>query len=360
MNILQHLRIDGLAFGFHVSDLAANHSIDGAGGGRNFCEDGSAALRCGGRCTDGFEGQRQESVASEDGDGFAEFLMASRFAAAEVIVVQRRQIIVDQGIGVDELDGASGMKRWCHIAGEDARRLETKNGADPLSSGEDAVTHCRMDGRGWCGVGRQEPSESGIDGQAVFFEEWGKFHCCRELARRGLPWRVTIRPPARDRTARRQACHRLSSGGFPLAPLPLPVVSGTRVKGRRPLRTASWRRPKRVAGFRGGGRLLPGGQASAQNRAFSAVRVSWEQVNSRDRPYPLEAPIAGSAHKSKLTGRLAQCAGSRKSGAGCRQHSKARARTDTIALCKRRASCGFKVLARRRGSRRACHSDSQE
>jgi hypothetical protein len=37
-----------------------------------------------------------------------------------------------------------------------------------------------MDGRGWCGFGRQEALESGIDGQAVFFEKWGKFHRGRE------------------------------------------------------------------------------------------------------------------------------------------------------------------------------------
>src|SRR6266478_7467695 len=108
MNVRQHLRIDGLAFGFDIRDLAANHSVNRAGGSSNFHDDGSATLRGGGCCTDCFERQGQESIACEDGGGLTEFLVASRFAAAEVIIVQRRQIIVNPGIGVDKLDSAGG------------------------------------------------------------------------------------------------------------------------------------------------------------------------------------------------------------------------------------------------------------
>src|SRR6266568_3028710 len=210
--------------------------------------------------------------------------MASGFATAEVIVVQSRQIIMNQGISVDKFDGASGMKPGRDIVGEDARRLDTEDGANTLATGEHAVTHCGMNGRRLCRCGRKEPLESSIDNQAVLFEKWGKFHRRREFARGEQPERVTIRTPARDRTARRQACHRLSSGGFPRGPLPLPVASGTRGRARRLLRIASSRRPKRVAGFPGGGRPLPGEQGNAQSLVFSAVQVSWEQVKSRDQP----------------------------------------------------------------------------
>src|SRR5439155_18820048 len=106
----------------------------------------------------------------------------------------------------------------------------------------------------------------------------------RELARNERPKHVTIRTPARGRTARPQTCHRLSSEGFPRVPPPLRVASGTRAKARRLLRKASSRRPKKAAGFLIAGRLPQGGRASAQNPAFSAVRAFWEQVNSRDWP----------------------------------------------------------------------------
>src|SRR5216684_8899886 len=99
-----------------------------------------------------------------------------------------------------------------------------------------------------------------------------------------MRWRVKNQSPAQDRTARRQACHRLSSRGFPLAPLPLQVVSDTRARARRPLRIVSSRHPRKVVGFPGGGRLPQGERASAQNLAFSAVLVFWEQVKSRDQP----------------------------------------------------------------------------
>jgi hypothetical protein len=176
VNVFEHLRIDGLAFGFDVRDLAADHSIDSAGGGRNFCKDGGAALSRGGRRTDRFERQRQESVTSEDGNGFAEFFVASGLASPEVIIVQRRQVIVNQGVGMDEFDGAGGMKRGRDVGSEDARRLETQDGTNPLSTGEDAVTHCRMDGRGLCRCQRKKPLERGIDSEAVLFEKWRKFH----------------------------------------------------------------------------------------------------------------------------------------------------------------------------------------
>src|SRR5713226_1184335 len=144
MDVLQHLRIDGLAFGFDVGDLAADHPVDGSGGGSNFRKYGSAAFGRSGGGGDSFKRQGQKSVAGENGDGFAEFFVASGFAAAEVIVVQRGQIIVDQGVRVDEFDGASRMKRGCDIASKDARRLETEDGANALASREDAVAHGRM------------------------------------------------------------------------------------------------------------------------------------------------------------------------------------------------------------------------
>src|SRR6266851_6915352 len=311
VNVLQHLRIDGLAFGFDVSDLATDHSIDSASGSRHFDEDGDAAFGGGGGSSHGFESERKKSVTSKNGDGFAKFFMTSRFAAAEVVIVQCRQIIVNQGVGMDKFYRASGVKGGCDIAGENARRLETEDGADALSTSEDAVAHGSMNGRGPCGFGRKEPLESGIDGQPVLFEKCREFHRRREPARGKMSKQLTIRPPARGQKARRQACHRLSSGGFLLGPQPLPIASGTRGRVRRPLRTASSRRRGTIAGFPAGGRLPQGGPESAQSPASSAVRVSWEQVNSRDRPVSfIEAPISGSARSNKLTGCPAQCAGS--------------------------------------------------
>ena len=54
------------------------------------------------------EGQRQERVPGQDGDGFAEHLVVGGNAAAEVVVVHRGQVVVDQRVGVDHLHRAGG------------------------------------------------------------------------------------------------------------------------------------------------------------------------------------------------------------------------------------------------------------
>ena len=53
-----------------------------------------------------FKRLRQQRVARQHGDAFAEDLVVGRLAAAEIVVVHRRQIVVDERVGVDALDGA--------------------------------------------------------------------------------------------------------------------------------------------------------------------------------------------------------------------------------------------------------------
>ena len=53
-----------------------------------------------------FKRLRQQRVARQHGDAFAENFVVGRLAAAEIVVVHRRQIVVDERVGVDALDGA--------------------------------------------------------------------------------------------------------------------------------------------------------------------------------------------------------------------------------------------------------------
>ena len=62
------------------------------------------------------EGQGLEGVAGEDGGGLVEGLVAGRAAAAQVVVVHGREVVMDQGIGVDQLDGAGGAVH--HLGGQ--------------------------------------------------------------------------------------------------------------------------------------------------------------------------------------------------------------------------------------------------
>ena len=52
------------------------------------------------------EGPRQQRVAGQDRDRLAEDLVRGRLAAAQVVVVHGRQVVVDQAVGVDHLHGA--------------------------------------------------------------------------------------------------------------------------------------------------------------------------------------------------------------------------------------------------------------
>jgi hypothetical protein len=105
------------AFGLDVDDLAANHAgregtvgaYSGAYGEGDLAEDGYRGGGGRGERGDGLEGEGLESVASEDGDGFAEDDVAGGVAAAEVVVVEGGEVIVDEGVGVEHFQGCSEM-----------------------------------------------------------------------------------------------------------------------------------------------------------------------------------------------------------------------------------------------------------
>ena len=61
----------------------------------------------GGEVGDDLEGEVLEGVAGEDGDGFAEDYVAGGLAAAEVVVVEGGEVVVDEGVGVGHLYGCT-------------------------------------------------------------------------------------------------------------------------------------------------------------------------------------------------------------------------------------------------------------
>ena len=72
-----------------------------------------------------FERDGEQRVAREDGDAFAEDLVRGRPAAAEVVVVHAREVVVDERVGVDALDGAGGGE-W--LLRPSRRRLRRRRG----------------------------------------------------------------------------------------------------------------------------------------------------------------------------------------------------------------------------------------
>src|SRR5208282_915837 len=98
MNVFERGEIGFLMLGFEVHDLAADHTVDGARSVRNLADDcyprlgGTVDLR------EHLVGLSLQSIASQDCRGFAESLVAGWPAAAEVVVVEGGQVIVDERI----------------------------------------------------------------------------------------------------------------------------------------------------------------------------------------------------------------------------------------------------------------------
>ena len=163
----------GLALGFDVDYLAADHA--GGQGGvwtyscayceGDFAEDGYGGRGWGWECGDGLEGEGLEGVAGEDGDGFAEDLVAGGLAAAEVVVVEGGQVVVDEGVGVEHFYGCAEV--GCAFgnfsgSGDHSGGFHAEDGAEAFAACEGTVTHGAVDGVRE-GVGRgQESFESGV------------------------------------------------------------------------------------------------------------------------------------------------------------------------------------------------------
>jgi hypothetical protein len=56
----------------------------------------------------GLKGQREQRIPGQNGQGISEDFMASRPTAAQIVVIHRREVVMDQGIGMDHFHGAGG------------------------------------------------------------------------------------------------------------------------------------------------------------------------------------------------------------------------------------------------------------
>ena len=98
---------------------------------------------------------RQQAVAGQDRHAFAEDHVAGRPSAAQRVVVHRGQVVVDQRVGVNELERAGGRQRQRAPLRRRLRRWprdrfggrEREQRPQPLAAGEEAVAHGFADAR---------------------------------------------------------------------------------------------------------------------------------------------------------------------------------------------------------------------
>lgn len=92
----------------HIEDLSADHT-GGTGGGETDAR--ASSTPPGGKILHGGghkpEGVGQQGVARKDGGGFIEGLVAGGAATAQIVIIHRGQIVVDEGVRVDHFSEAA-------------------------------------------------------------------------------------------------------------------------------------------------------------------------------------------------------------------------------------------------------------
>ena len=90
---------------------------------------------------DDVKSQRQQSVAGEDSGRVVGFLVQCRPAAAQIAVVHRRQIVVDQRIAVDAFEGGASEQGRFTTDAEHGRAFNHQERPQPLSAAEARIAH---------------------------------------------------------------------------------------------------------------------------------------------------------------------------------------------------------------------------
>ena len=133
-----------MLLGFQVHDLSADHALDRSrslrDGAHNLHRRGGRALQAGQHLV----GLRLQRIPGKDSNRFAKGDMACRFATAQIIVIQRGQIIMDQGIGVQHFDRCAQFFHPWGIWPEPAIILAASRHSTGRSRLPPAKTLCRM------------------------------------------------------------------------------------------------------------------------------------------------------------------------------------------------------------------------
>ncbi len=87
-----------------------------------------------------------QGIARQNGDGFAENFVAGGPAPAQIVIVERGQIVVDQRIGVQHFERRAELFNSRRKGtGDHAPGFHAENGTQPLAAGEHTVPHRLVD-----------------------------------------------------------------------------------------------------------------------------------------------------------------------------------------------------------------------
>jgi monofunctional glycosyltransferase len=131
-----------VGFGLQIQRLPAGHAAN-AGSTRqrqhqlHLAVVGKIGL---GRCNE-VEGIGQQAVAGEDGCRLVKGLVDGRLAAAQVVIVHGRQVVMDQRIAVQTLKGCANAGGHNAVSGKQGGCFRHQKGPQPLAAVQRAVAH---------------------------------------------------------------------------------------------------------------------------------------------------------------------------------------------------------------------------
>jgi hypothetical protein len=109
------------------------------------------------------ERKRLQRIADEQRGRFVIFDVHGRLAAPQDVVVHARQVVVDERVGMDHLDCASGDLEAFGSGADQLARAEAKQRTDALAAFEGRVAHRIVEPAGRNAGRGQQPGERAFD-----------------------------------------------------------------------------------------------------------------------------------------------------------------------------------------------------
>ncbi len=166
-----------------VQRLAADHAARAGGAGqfREHAQSGGRGqgvqLRVFG---DELKGQGLQGVTDQDGRGLVIGLVAGGATAAQFVVVHRRQVVVHQRIGVDQLDGTGGHVEAFDRCPQQFAGGMQQDGTEALAIAQHHIAHGLVQATGGDPGGGQAGIQRAVGAPGHLFDEVGQ----RDLSHR--------------------------------------------------------------------------------------------------------------------------------------------------------------------------------
>ena len=133
------------------------------------------------------EGLRVQSVAREDRDVLAELHMTGGLAASQPVVVHRRQVVVDQRVGVDQLDRPRQRQHLLLLGPDRPGGRQREHGTDALPARQQRVAHRFLEPRSQGLAGKAHRLEVALDLLAQVLGISGLHGCAEPYSRVSWP-----------------------------------------------------------------------------------------------------------------------------------------------------------------------------